>query len=373
VTPSPELFAVDELDEADDWAGHDLLELATAMRDGTYQPITPTILQVEGSTPLLYDNRINGFFGDPTSGKTWLAECAAVEVLRNGGRVLWIDYEDNPRGTVERLVLSFELTDDELARFDYRNPTSGIGRGLETLAAETLEYRLAVVDSTGEAMAAGGVNGNDDDAAANWFRMLKQLHALPGQPAILVIDHTPKDPNAPKLSPIASQRKKAAITGALYRVDTVIPFAKGKSGLVKLTTAKDRNGNRPTGDVACEVDMTAANVNGYDVLHPTFRLTESQQLAAQGKPWRPTVLMERISQWLELYPGATRTSVETSVEGNGKALRDAMDALIADGYVTKQDGPHGASLLTVSKQYRRDISDPAPIAQALPDLDTDPF
>jgi hypothetical protein len=312
-------------------------------------------------------------FGDSGTGKTWLAMTAAVEILRNGGRVMWIDFEDNARGTVERLILSFGVTDDELARFDYRNPDTGIGRGLDTLAAVTDIYTLVVVDSTGEAMAAGSINPNADEEVATWFRMLKQLHALPGTPAILLLDHLPKDPNAPKLSPIASQRKKSAITGAMYRVDTVVPFAKGKTGLVKLTVAKDRLGNRYTGEIACEVDMRAELDNGVDVLHPAFRLTEGQQLAAAGKPWRPTVLMERISQWLELYPGATRTSVETSVEGNAKALRDAMDALIADGYVTKQDGPHGASLLTVSKQYRRDISDPAPIAQALPDLDTDPF
>ena len=129
--------------------------------------------------------------------------------MRRGERVLFVDYEDNPQGIVERLVL-LGLTLAEIVLVDYRNPTSGIGRGLESVEGP---YGLIVVDSTGEAMAAGSVDPNSDGEVAQWFTIAKRYARLDGAPPIVVLDHVPKDKDAPTSYAIGSQRKRAALNG----------------------------------------------------------------------------------------------------------------------------------------------------------------
>ena len=73
------------------------------------------------------------------------------------------------------------------------------------------------------------------------------------------IDHVPKSKDAPLDYAIGSQRKRGAVTGALYRVDQFHKMAQGRTGAVKLTVAKDRLGTRPKGSVAAEVTFDATD------------------------------------------------------------------------------------------------------------------
>lgn len=126
----------DDEDADDDWSQIDLVGLAQAFRAGTREPTLPTVLPVEGGAALFYTQRMNSLFGESGGGKTWVALAAVASVVRVGGRALFVDYEDHANGIVERLVL-LGLTDDEIARVDYRNPTTSITRGLESLGGTT--------------------------------------------------------------------------------------------------------------------------------------------------------------------------------------------------------------------------------------------
>jgi len=358
-TPKPEL-------EDDDWARHDLTDIATQMRAGDYQPTLPTILPVEAATPLFYPARINGIFGESTAGKTWIAQCAA-----QGLRCLWIDYEDGPALFTERAI-TLGYTDHQIDLIDYRNPTSGLGAGLEHLAAHEPNpdpYQLVVIDSAGEALAAGGVKGEDDEVTT-WFRhKVKPYLALPGAPAILLLDHIPKDPNSPKLYAFGPQRKRAAITGASYRLDCITPFARDKDGKVKLTVAKDRLGNRPMGTTAAIADITT----GPNTITFRFHLSDAQLAHEAGQPWRPTIYMERVSRWLENHPGASQKAIVDGCEGKKDVLYLAIETLDTEGWIEVTAGPRGALLHTVTRPYREDnevvdnsTSPPPPTSPHLP-------
>ena len=324
----------DPVDE--DWGRIDLADIAAKIRSGEHQPITPTILAVTGAPPLFYPQRINSLFGESGGGKTWVALAAVAEVARAGERALLIDYEDNPAGIAERLVL-LGLADDEIANVDYRNPTSGIGLGLNALreAEHDAHWSLIIIDSTGEAMAAGAIDSNADREVAQWFALVKLLMRLPGGPAVVVLDHVPKDKDAPSSYAIGSQRKRAAVTGAAYRVDTLKEPAKGRNGKLKLTVAKDRPGNRPKGAVAAEVDVLSSAHGVRIELH----ISEAQAAAEHGQPFRPTVLMERVSRYLETVPSASARNVEQNVTGKAQGIRTAIEVLVAEGYI--KAGQHG--------------------------------
>src|SRR5207248_2266759 len=74
----------------------------------TWEPI-PLDGDEDDDTPpqlilgLFYPDRRQLLYGEPESGKTWLALCAAVEVMNQGNRVLWIDHEMDRRQIRQRL------------------------------------------------------------------------------------------------------------------------------------------------------------------------------------------------------------------------------------------------------------------------------
>lgn len=352
--------------EAEDWGRIPLADLAAKIRSGEYQPITPEILAVAGALPLFYRSRINSLFGESGGGKTWVALAALAEVVASGGEAAMIDYEDNPAGIAERLVL-MGLTDDEIARVDYRNPTGG--DLLTGLAQMTGDYALVVIDSTGEAMAAGAVDSNSDREVAQWFALVKHFARLPSEPAVVILDHVPKDKEAPTSYAIGSQRKRAAVTGAAYRVDTLKEPAKGRNGKLKLTVAKDRPGNRPKGSVAAEVDVLGTDGPGKVALHQS----DAQAAAEAGAPFRPTVLMERVSRYLESLiglkvPGDSARGIEKMVTGNARGIRTAIEILAAEEWI--KVGQHGYESVAA---YREpvDISGRVPASSARPSASMD--
>jgi hypothetical protein len=351
------LEAEDEPEDSydDDWAPCDLVEIARLMMAGEWQPTVPTVLAVANSLPLFYLERINVLFGESGGGKTWVALLAILEQLRAGHRVLMVDYEDTAAGAAERLLL-LGATLDDLSRLAYVNPATSIEYGLRHVEAHPDEFTLMVIDSTGEAMAAGGVDSNSDTEGASWFSLVKRIARASGRPAVVVLDHVPKDKDAPSLYAIGSQRKRAAVTGASYRVDTITAFSKGKSGKLKLIVAKDRYGARPQGATAAVVDVDAE-----DGLTFTLHLSDAQEAAAKGERFRPTVLMERISRWLEINPRQPKSVALGSVTGKKEHLRTALDVLIEEGWVEVVPGERNTILCVVRSSFRDGMPSPVPV------------
>lgn len=347
----------------DDWDRIDLGDIAAKIRTGEYQPIVPGILAVTGGLPLFYRERINSLFGESGGGKTWVGLVAIAEVVRNGDRAMMIDFEDHPAGIAERLVL-LDLTDDEIALVDYRNPVTGIGKGSTVLEGAPDEYALVVIDSTGEAMAAGGVDSNSDTEVATWFKLVKWFSRLPGGPAVIVLDHVPKDKEAPGSYAIGSQRKRAAVTGAAYRVDTLREPAKGRNGKLKLTVAKDRPGNRPKGATAAEVLIQSTE----GMVHIELHVSDAQAAAEAGEKFRPTALMEKVSRHLESVGNDSKRGIEKAVTGKGTAVRLAVEVLEEEGWIKA-----GAKGYEVVSEYRAPVDNygARPASQARPTASRD--
>lgn len=341
ITP-PATTTEDDPEAAHGWEPVDLV----ALMDTNYEPPKPTILARTDGRCLLYAARINQLLGESGSGKSWIALAATAQQLHAGHAVLYIDYEDHPAGIITRLIqlgvpariIASRLTyiSPELAW----NPTARTA--LQVILTET-SPTLAVIDSTGESMSLDGVKPNDDDAVATWHRNLPRWIAHHG-PAVLLNDHIPKAQDAPTGFAIGSQRKRAAIDGASYRVDVKVAPAKGAEGHLTLTVAKDRAGYWQHGKLAAQVTIIdSGSAINLRIIEPT-------------DVDRPTVLMERVSRYLEENGASSKATVEKGVTGSTNFVRKAVDVLVIEDWVEMRPRPGkgGGFELISTTPYRDD-------------------
>jgi hypothetical protein len=143
-----------------------------------------------------------------------------------------------------------------------------------------------VLDSLGEAFSLDGINENIDAEVAPWLRRV--IRRIVGTGAtVIVIDHTINNAEGDNaLRPSGSKRKRAAITGSLYRVDATIPLNKGEGGELKLTCAKDRHGNYRRGETVATIVVSSMRAVGmpsmtYRVHAPAYPGGDASQ--AQGE------------------------------------------------------------------------------------------
>lgn len=293
---------------------------------------------------LIYPERVNALNGEPGGGKTWVALQACVEMIAAGCHVIFVDLEDHATSTIARMRALGATDEDLRERFHYVKPDRPMSpEAMEYLEAKVveLEVALVVIDSVGELMSLQGVKPNDDDAVAALYRAIPRRFASLG-PAVLLIDHVPKNNADTPLYAIGSQRKRAAIDGASFMVATVKGFAAGTDGMLKLVTAKDRLGNFVTGQAAALVNVTSAPDGGSVALAVT-----EPDVTADGT-FRPTQVMERVSAFLAALGGrpATTAEIKEAIGGKDDVRLKALTLLVSEGWAEKQTGPRNAA------QYR---------------------
>lgn len=292
------------------------------------------------SDALVYAGRLNALNGEPGGGKTWVALHTCAEAMKEGHTVVYIDLEDHPGSIVGRLKALGASRDDLLQRLLYIRPSAPlVPESLECLE-RTLRIRevsLVVIDSIGELMALQGVGPNDDDAVARFYRAVPR-HLADLGPAVLVLDHVPKSNEHAPLYAIGSQRKKAAIDGAAFMVETVRAFAADTPGKIVLRTAKDRNGNFVVGSVAAEIDVSPES--GGDRLTLDVRAPE---MTADGTSIRQTTNMGKVSAFLQGRPdgSASRSEIEQGAGIHVRHITSVLTSLVDEGWVLKYPGGRG--------------------------------
>ena len=307
---------------------------------------------------LIYPGRINALNGQPGGGKTWVALHTCAEAIASGLHAMFIDLEDHPSSTVSRLLDLGCERDAILERFHYVRP----GAPMTIDSWDVLERNirkwdvaLVVIDSIGELLALQGIrSSNDDDEVAKLYRLIPRRIADLG-PAVLLLDHVPKAAgDGPQMWAIGSQRKKAAIDGAAYMVETVKAFAKGVPGKVVLRTAKDREGNFVVGAVAAEIDMTPGAGGGLtiDVRAP--------QMSEDGTHQRQTVNMRRVTDFLAEQTtdsAAGRNEIQRGTGIREGYMTAVLGDLVAEGWLNKftAAGPRKADRYCLVERDRKSV------------------
>lgn len=313
------------------WRPADVGAVVEGLLAGTITRPMPTVLARTDGRCVFYPGKVNGIAGGSGDGKSFVALRAAADELVAGQFVVFVDLEDDLPSVASRLLALGVPADVIVSHFTYVSPDEPYGTDAQAHLEEVVDElrpTLVVIDSTGEALAADGANPNDDDDVARWFRRLPRALARFGA-AVVVIDHMPHDADG-RLSPIGSQRKRAAIGGVQIITTLARPFSREQAGMVKLICGKDRNGNFRRGEVVAEVHVTP------DADAGTITLTVEAPAAGDGASFRPTVLMEKVSRHLEdAADPLTRNAIRAEVRGNKEAIVKALAVLVEEGYVER--------------------------------------
>jgi len=318
------------------WAPVDLMPFLL----GEQEP-PPVVLARTDGLHLLYAGKTHAFIGESESCKTWGACLATAEVLETGGRVLWIDFEDDPKGLTDRLQ-ALGLTVEVIANgVTYMQPTEAIRNGdkytragvqLHATITDTA-YTLAVVDGVTEGMTTEGLDPLGTNDAAIWARRLTKPIAATGA-AVVVLDHVPKgNSEGPTRYALGSQHKISGLTGAAYIFEVRKTLHRATTepvhGEVVIKVSKDRPGHVRAGAIGFDKVKTIAvmELNAYPDGGVTGRLLPPDQVSTAP----PARLLEAVAAHLSIYPGVSGRQVWQTIGGREENVREVLAYMVNNG------------------------------------------
>lgn len=332
-------------------------DVLAAVRDEraahTWAPLPLTLLGAAPPEPptmggLVYPGRVHVWSGEPESMKSLAALAIAADEVRAGRSVLWLDHENGPRETLARLH-ALGLTDEEVGRgFLYLAPVEALTpASTGYLAAVVEEHRpvLVVVDSYTASLALHGCDDNRGVEIERHAReVLRPLRAT--EAAVVLLDHVTKNPANRGRYSIASERK---VGGADVHLsfEVASAFGRGRRGVVHVLTQKDRPAwlNRPR---AAALEFTSdAETGAID-----FRVVAPSDQHDVGS-FRPTVVMERVSRFVEQQAEpVSRNVIEKAGLGKAATVRHAVGFLLMDGFLRETEGRRNSRPVESVRPYR---------------------
>ena len=288
--------------------------------------------------------------GEPESLKSWLAAVLAVDRVQANENVVWIDFEQGPAMTRERLV-ALGLTADDLARVYYiepREPLSDDGRAQLVENVSFVRPSLTVVDAYAGLL---GVHDHDPNSERDIERVNRRVVDVfrDAGSTVLILDHVVKARDNRSRYSSGNGRKLAEVE-AHIGMERAKHFGRGQTGIARLRNHKDRLGGLPhplVGELHLKSDPNTNEVS-WEIRPPT-----SATPASEPASFRPTGLMERVSFYLELQPEpVSKRTIEEHVKGKGEYVRLAADCLVAEGFATASPGPRNSQLVKSARPYR---------------------
>jgi len=302
----------------------------------------PKYLERTDGIPLLYPGRVHWLQGESESLKSWAAQLAGAQVLLADGNAPYIDFEDDDRGVVARLLALGvpAATIGNPDRFRYIRPDEPLHARNGTLlpGAVTLgqhmqhTWHLAVIDGVTEAMTVEGLNLMDNGDVARWMALLPKRIAATGA-AVAVIDHVVKAKEAQGRYALGGGHKLAGVSGATYRFVTTRPMSRatnGKevTGVAIITVEKDRPGYvraKAENKVIAVLELTA-----YPDGSVIGRLVPPGETTTVMPEWS---LCLAVLHHLDTYEGAAKNGLEKDITGNAEAIRAATAWMVNEGWV----------------------------------------
>ncbi|WP_076260846.1 DnaB-like helicase N-terminal domain-containing protein [Intrasporangium flavum] len=330
------------------------VDLADILRNGEVLE-QPTELARNDGQCLLYPSAIHSISGEPESGKTWVALIAAAQSLRNGEHVTYVDFEDRAGRVVPRLVHLGAPAEAIVELFHYIRPSQALDHaGRKLLDQYAATSSLAVIDGVTEAMTMHGLSLLDNEDAARYLDLLPR-HLADHGPAVLQIDHVVKDSEKQGRWAIGAGHKLAGLDGAAYGVKVLEPFGRGKIGRAAIAVHKDRPG--AVREIALGNAVAHLVIDSRDGTMAAWLEEPSTMPKSADGGMRPTHLMEKVSRYVEMTPGASRRQIEDGVQGKREYVRLAIDALVREGFLTTTAGPRGTHNHSLIATFREDEDD----------------
>jgi hypothetical protein len=329
------------LDEPTGW---EPIDLVAAMRSGPPPP--PDLFPRLDGVNILYRRRIHYFYGPPESLKSWAAQVAVAWTVLGGGKVIYLDFENEAFSFGERMT-ALSLDPTTVSRIVYLNPDKPFTERARNQLRSVLELGadMVVVDGVSNVMGLLGKSPLSHDDIVNFeMGFLRPLTVSGG--AIVAIDHTAKGSDNGPPSLFGGQHKKAAVTGASFFFRLSQPFGRGMVGIAKMELDKDKPGYLRQH----VINGAIAELRLYSKADGT--VTADMSIPEVSPDFRPSDLMERISRYVERHPGVTVEEAKLNGAQSEKSeyVALAMHLLLAEGYAAKD---LGSGLLRCVQAYRR--------------------
>jgi hypothetical protein len=303
----------------------------------------PAVFERTDGVLLLYPGRINAFIGETETCKTWIVLAGVAQQLQAGHHVIYADYEDGPESAVERLRALGVAADLIGAHFTYLNPGGRFDELAQAVILEAIAAKgspsLVVIDGVTEAMGDIGLDPISGTDVAAYYAGSPRWMARTGA-AVVLVDHVTKSQEGRGRWAIGSERKLSGLDGAAYGFECLRPFGRSKSGLVKMTVAKDRCGHirqHASGGTIAMVELKSWPDDGVTI-------TLEPPGGEVGGTFRPTHLMTRLSEVIAGQPGLTSRALRAAVKGKSDVKDLALELLFAEGYIDVRPGARGARL-----------------------------
>lgn len=346
------------------WAPINLTEIL----NGTQNPTQPTIGTRTDKQGLFYPGHIHSVYGESESGKSWIAQHTATNLITNGKKVAYIDFESDPHSITQRLkqlgATTMQLADQNL--FKYIRPEASPTSFNETNAFARLcatPLDLIIIDGVTEALTLQARKTLDNDDITMWMRQIPKHLARTTGAAVILIDHVIKASEGRGRFPIGGQAKMAAIDGAAYYIEPLTALGAGLDGTLTVRVTKDRPGqvrahagawskkDRTQEAARFRIDSTQPGIINSWLEPPEFGEIKD------NKEFYPAKLMESISKVLNtLREPISFSRLHELLKEKGSAAKrttilDAVNRLIDGGFVIEKDGPRGARLLRSTGTY----------------------
>lgn len=310
---------------------------------GSWEPPAASVGRRADGVGLFYPGKVHTVSSESEAGKTWLALSACLDVITDGGHVLYLDFEDD-EGSIVRRLLALQLGADQIRdRFHYVRPTEALGGGInaDDLREILTGYRpaLCVIDGITEAMTLHGMDPLSNRDIAAFGRLVPRSIADAG-PAVVCLDHVVKSSENRGKYALGGVHKLNGLDGAALVMENVKPFGVGLEGLSRVRIAKDRPGqlrkHALTGKESLmwfadlKLNSHAEGFLEVEVVAPTARSEED---------FRPSMVMAKISKALEEHGPMPQREILSTVKGRREIARDALALMQRDGYVSRET-PH---------------------------------
>jgi hypothetical protein len=285
--------------------------------DGTATQEVPNVAEIWKGRSLFYEGRLNEIHAEPGTGKTNVLMAACILEIALGGRILYIDPEDTPKGFCTRmLMLGASPQDIREHVFYLHNPPPEEIKQAQNWARDH-KPRVVVLDGLAESMAAVDLNEDKALDVLKFFRETLRPFAEAGS-AVIVADHVTKSTEGRGQFARGSGAKAGRYDGVSYDIVSGERYTPKNEGYVKLKIAKDRNGGAgPRGSIIATLHFIPGS-NG--------RTITSFREPADPQSFRPTKIMEKILKHLKSYTNANKRELRDL--GNHRAVDTAVQILM---------------------------------------------
>lgn len=204
----------------------------------------PGILVRDDLVGLLYSGRVHSFYGESESGKSWVAQYTVAELLKQGQKACYIDFEADVGDIISRLQLLGVPNASIASGLTYIKPESRPREDdpfWQWLLGRT-DFQLVVIDGVTESLTIWGGETKDNDSITAWMRHFPKRIASRTGAAVVTIDHVNKSTDTRGRFAIGGQAKLAALDGAAFLIEPLDPLAPGRVGSIAMRVTKDRPG-----------------------------------------------------------------------------------------------------------------------------------